>query len=51
MDAETGPTTEIDVEGLDTTSFEALERGMIRTDLTGDRSQIECVPVRFPGSR
>lgn len=41
--------TEIDTEGLNTTRFEILERGLIRTDLTGGRPQIERVLVRFPG--
>ncbi len=41
--------TEIETEGLNTTSFELLERGVIRTDLTGGRPQIERVLVRFPG--
>jgi len=41
--------TEIDAEGLNTTTFEILQRGVIGTELTGGRPQIERVLVRFPG--
>jgi hypothetical protein len=41
--------TEIDIEGLNTTAFEILEHGIIGTELTGGRPQIERVLVRFPG--
>ncbi len=43
--------TEIDTEGLNTTAFDILELGTIRTDLTGGRNQIERALVRFPGPR
>ncbi|HKH79859.1 MAG TPA: galactosyltransferase-related protein [Solirubrobacteraceae bacterium] len=40
---------EIDIEGLNTTAFELLERGPIRPELTSGRNHLERVLVRFPG--
>jgi hypothetical protein len=40
---------EIDVEGLNTTAGEILERGPIRPELTGGRNHLERVLVRFAG--
>jgi len=41
--------TEIDSEGLNTTTFEILDREPIRTEITGGRNHLERVLVRFPG--
>jgi hypothetical protein len=41
--------TEIDTEGLNTTTCEILERGLIRPELTSGRNHLERVLVRFPG--
>ncbi len=40
---------EVDTEGLNTTVFDVLERGLIRPEITQGRNHLERVLVRFPG--